>query len=177
MQSHSYNLLTPNCLTKNSTSEWSKPMRLFIFRIQTEWKIQSQKTGPFCLVLDHFVSLGPFEIQTQTNAGFSMVGVWISAVFWIDVFTWTIVQTSRGRYVCLCSWPTWRQGRWGNRSFILYLSKKYLATVHSTVWPFSNYKKLTKNNISGSSKTEGVRYLYGWMCSVCFPDYSGGSNT
>ena len=35
---------------------------------------------------------------------------------------------------------TWRQGRCGYLSFILYLSKKYLATVHSTVCPFSNWR-------------------------------------
>ena len=35
---------------------------------------------------------------------------------------------------------TCRQGRCGNLSFILYLSKKYLATVHSTVCPFSNWR-------------------------------------
>lgn len=40
--------------------------------------------------------------------------------------------------MCLCSWPTWRHGKWGYLSFILYLSKKYLATVHSTVCPFSS---------------------------------------
>ena len=34
---------------------------------------------------------------------------------------------------------TCRQGRWGNLSFILYLSRKYLATVHSTVCPLSSW--------------------------------------
>lgn len=33
---------------------------------------------------------------------------------------------------------TCKQGRCGYRNFILYLSKKYLATVHSTVCPFSS---------------------------------------
>lgn len=45
--------------------------------------------------------------------------------------------TSRGRYVCFCSCPTWRHGRWGYLRMSLYLSLKYCATVHSIVWPFS----------------------------------------
>ena len=125
----------------------------------------------------------------------------------------TILQTSNGRYVCLCSWPTCRHGRCGyltettnksrikcnlktiqsinqsidnrmNRKFhqsinqsirisvdwkvvqsinqakdpsirrcgsatyrrrILYLSWKYFATVHSTVWPFSSCRGNLKN--------------------------------
>lgn len=48
--------------------------------------------------------------------------------------------TSRGRYVCFCSCPTWRQGRWGYLSCRLYFCLKYWATVHSIAWPFSSCK-------------------------------------
>lgn len=48
---------------------------------------------------------------------------------------------------------TCRQGRCGNLSFILYLSRKYLATVHSTVWPFSSCRgNLKQSNIEHNSK-------------------------
>lgn len=49
-----------------------------------------------------------------------------------------VVLTSRGRYVCFCSWPTCRQGKWGYLSCRLYFSRKYCATVLSTVCPFSS---------------------------------------
>lgn len=67
-----------------------------------------------------------------------MVDVCISVSFLMQRCPATMLQTSRGKYVCLCSWPTCKHGKCGYLSFILYLSKKYLATVHSTVWPLSN---------------------------------------
>lgn len=48
------------------------------------------------------------------------------------------VLTSSGRYVCFCSCPTCRQGRWGYFSCRLYFCLKYWATVHSIACPFSN---------------------------------------
>ena len=52
---------------------------------------------------------------------------------------------------------TCRQGRCGNLSFILYLSKKYLATVHSTVCPFSSW--------SGKPKI-GWKRIVKWLLNI-----------
>lgn len=66
--------------------------------------------------------------------------------------------------MCLCSWPTCKQGRCGKRNFILYLSKKYLATVHSTVCPFSSCSGNLINRdevyISGCISAPDMIYIY-----------------
>lgn len=67
-----------------------------------------------------------------------IVDVCISVSFFMQRCPATMLHTSNGKYVCLCSWPTCRHGKCGCFNFILYLSRKYLATVHSTVCPFSN---------------------------------------
>lgn len=67
-----------------------------------------------------------------------IVDVCISVSFLMQRCPATMLHTSNGKYVCLCSWPTCKHGKCGCFNFILYLSRKYLATVHSTVCPFSN---------------------------------------
>jgi len=51
----------------------------------------------------------------------------------IVIVAWRNVYTSNGRYVCFSSFPTCRQGRWGNCSLILCFSLKYWTTLQSTV--------------------------------------------
>lgn len=67
-----------------------------------------------------------------------IVDVCISVSFLMQRCPATMLHTSNGKYVCLCSWPTCKHGKCGCFNFILYLSRKYFATVHSTVCPFSN---------------------------------------
>lgn len=66
----------------------------------------------------HAPTLTRFKISCSLSGAFLAVARIILAVCWSDslfIQRWpaTRLQTSIGRYVCFCSCPTWRQGRWG----------------------------------------------------------------
>lgn len=94
-----------------------------------------------------------------------IVDVCISVNFLIQRCPATMLQTSSGKYVCLCSWPTCKHGKCGCFNFILYLSRKYFATVHSTVCPFSNCNGNLRENrnlwIGINNETDGLVVRWG----------------
>lgn len=100
----------------------------------------------------HYVSM-----SENSNHQYSCLAVntciqWRKISMFMNLFPWMAVTSTKFNIENLL---TCKQGRCGNLSFILYLSRKYFATVHSTVWPFSSCNGKLKG---GSVQTLGSMF-------------------